>query len=267
MRILRTLVLTIAVAAAVLPFVWLLSTSLKGAEELFAYPPSVFPSVIVWENYPALWNAVPMATYLMNSFLVTGFSVAGTVFLCSLSGFALARYRFRHQQVILALIIAAMMVPKEVIILPLFTIVLKLGMADSLTGVVLPFLVDATGVFMMRQAFLSIPAEIEEAGVMDGASPFLLWWRVMMPMTRPMMATLAIFTFIASWGDFLWPLVVLRSPEQFTLQVGLSYLMGTFVDNFRYVAAGAVIAVIPVVIIFILMQRSFERGLFAGSGK
>jgi len=123
------------------------------------------------------------------------------------------------------------------------------------------------GIFMMRQAFLSVPKEIEEAGIIDGASPFRLWWNVMAPMTAPMMATLAIFTFIAAWGDFLWPLVVLKSPEHFTLQVGLSYLTGTFVDNFRYVAAGGVLAVIPVVIVFIFMQKYFERGLFSGSGK
>ncbi len=120
---------------------------------------------------------------------------------------------------------------------------------------------------MMRQAFLSIPKEIEEAAVMDGASPFTLWWNVMLPMTKPMMATLTIFTFIASWGDFLWPLVVLKSPEHFTLQVGLSYLIGTFVDNFRYVAAGGILSIIPVIVVFIFMQKYFERGLFSGSVK
>jgi putative chitobiose transport system permease protein len=267
MKMLRTSVLTVGVAAAVLPFLWLLSTSLKGAEEIFAYPPKFIPSVFVWGNYSGLWNAVPMASYFLNSVIVTSLSVAGTVLFCSLAGFALARYRFKYQQGILVMVIAAMMIPKEVIILPLYTIVLKTGFADSLTGVILPFLADAMGIFMMRQAFLSIPVEIEEAGVMDGASPLVLWWKVMVPMTRPMMATLSIFTFIASWGDFLWPMVVLKSPEHFTLQVGLSYLMGTFVDNFRFVAAGGVISILPVLIVFIFMQKYFERGLFAGSGK
>ena len=267
MRILRITVLTIGVAVSVLPFLWLLSTSLKGAEELFAFPPVLIPSVLVWENYSGLWNAVPMTAYFMNSVIVTAVSVTGTLLFCSMAGFALARYRFKYRQVFLVMIIAAMMIPKEVIILPLFTMVLKLGLADSLAGVILPFIVDAMGIFMMRQAFLSIPAEIEEAAIMDGASPFGLWWRVMVPMTKPMMATLAIFTFIAQWGDFLWPLVVLKSPEQFTLQVGLSYLTGTFVDNFRYVAAGGIISIIPVVIVFMVMQRYFERGLFSGSGK
>jgi putative chitobiose transport system permease protein len=267
MKFLRAFILAVFTAAAVLPFLWLLSTSLKGAEEIFAYPPDLFPSVIVWENYSGLWNAVPMTSYLFNSLIVTLISVSGTVLLSSLAGFALARYRFKFRTPVLVMIIAAMMIPKEVIILPLFTIVLKMGMADSLAGVILTFLADAMGIFMMRQAFLAIPAEIEEAGVMDGASPFTLWWKVMVPMTKPMMATLAIFTFIASWGDFLWPLVVLKSPEHFTLQVGLSYLTGTFVDNFRYVAAGGIISIIPVVIVFMVMQKYFERGLFAGSGK
>ena len=120
---------------------------------------------------------------------------------------------------------------------------------------------------MMRQAFLAIPKEIEEAAVIDGASPLRLWWNVMVPMTRPTIATLVIFTFIGTWGDFLWPLVVLKSPEHFTLQVGLSYMTGTFVDNYRYVAAGAVLAVLPVLAVFLFMQKYFERGLFAGTGK
>ncbi len=165
------------------------------------------------------------------------------------------------------LIVASLLIPKEVIILPLYTIILKIHLSDNLAGVVLPFIVDGMSIFMMRQAFLSIPKEIEEAGIMDGASPFVLWWKVMLPMTKPMMATLTIFTFIASWGDFLWPLVVLKSPEHFTLQVGLSYLIGTFVDNFRFVAAGGILSIIPVIIVFILMQKYFERGLFAGSGR
>jgi putative chitobiose transport system permease protein len=267
MRILRSIIVTLGAAAAVAPFLWLFSTSLKGAEELFAYPPVFFPSTIVWENYSGVWNAVPLATYFLNTIIITLVSVTLNVLLSSLAGFALARQRFKYREPIFYLIVASLLIPKEVIILPLFTIVLKLQMADSLAGVILPFVVDGMGIFMMRQAFLSIPNEIEEAAVMDGASPFRLWWSVMLPMTKPMMATLTIVSFIACWGDFLWPLVVLKSPEHFTLQVGLSYLSGTFVDNFRFVAAGGILSIIPVIVVFIAMQKYFERGLMSGSGK
>ena len=267
MKYIRYCILFVGVVIAVTPFLWLLSTSLKGAEELFAFPPTIIPSVIVWENYSGLWNAVPLGIYFINTIIITTVSVVCNVLLSSLAGFALARQQFKYKQQIFYLIVASMLIPKEVIILPLYTIVLKIHLADTLAGVIIPFIVDGMSIFMMRQAFLSIPKEIEEAGIMDGASPFVLWWRVMLPMTKPMMATLTIFTFIASWGDFLWPLVVLKSPEHFTLQVGLSYLIGTFVDNFRYVAAGGILSIIPVIIVFIFMQKYFERGLFSGSGK
>jgi putative chitobiose transport system permease protein len=252
---------------AIFPFVWLVSTSLKGAEEIFSFPPTFIPETIVWENYSGVWNAIPFALYLFNSVLVAVLSVGLNVILASLAGFSLARYTFKYKQLLFVAVLATMMVPKEIIMIPLFTTILKLHLADSLLGVVLPFAVEGMGIFLMRQAFLGIPKEIEEAGIMDGASPLRMWWNIMLPMTKPALATLSIFTFIGSWGDFLWPLIVLKSPEHFTVQVGLSYMLGTFVDNYRYVAAGAVLAVIPVVVVFIFMQRHFERGLFAGSEK
>ncbi|NUN71164.1 MAG: carbohydrate ABC transporter permease [Bacteroidetes bacterium] len=267
MRYLRTAVLLTAASAALMPFLWLLSTSFKGAEELFAYPPTLVPETFVWENYSGVWDAVPLAAYFLNSVIIAVVSVTANVLLASLGGFALARLRFRFRTASFVLVIAAVIIPKEVLILPLYTIVLRLHLADSLAGVLLPFLVDGMSIFLMRQAFLAIPKDVEEAGIMDGASALRLWWNVMLPMTRPAMATVAVVTFIASWGDFLWPLVVLRSPEQYTVQVGLSYLTGTFVDNFRYVAAGSILSIIPVLLVFILLQRHFERGILSGSGK
>jgi len=263
----RWTIIILAAVISMFPFVWLVSTSLKGAEEIFSFPPTFIPGTIVWENYSGVWNAIPFALYLFNSGIVAVLSVGMNVILASLAGFALARYRFRHKQLLFLIVLATMMVPKEIIMIPLFTTILKMHLSDSLLGVVLPFAVEGMGIFLMRQAFLGIPKEIEEAGIMDGASPLRLWWSVMLPMTKPALATLAIFTFIGSWGDFLWPLIVLKSPEHFTVQVGLSYMLGTFVDNYRYVAAGAVLAVVPVLIVFIFMQRHFERGLFAGSEK
>ena len=266
-RIASFTLLTIAAGVALFPFLWLLSTSFKGAEELFAFPPKLIPDHFIWENYSGVWNAVPFSAYTVNSVIVAVASIVFNVLFCSLAGFALARWQFRYRELFFVLVLGAMMIPKEVIIIPLYTTVLKMKMADTLAGVILPFAVEGFGIFMMRQAFLAIPKEIEEAAVIDGASPLRLWWNVMVPMTRPTIATLVIFTFIGTWGDFLWPLIVLKSPEHFTLQVGLSYMTGTFVDNYRYVAAGAVLAVLPVLAVFLFMQKYFERGLFAGTGK
>jgi putative chitobiose transport system permease protein len=266
-RLALTITLAIFCVIAVGPFLWLLSTSFKGSEELFAFPPTIVPRTFNFENYSGVWNAVPFSTYLVNSIIVVLASIVLNVGFGSLAGFALARYNFRGRATLFLLVLAAMMIPKEVIIIPLYTTVLKMHLADTLAGVVLPFAVEGFGIFMMRQAFLAIPKEIEEAGVMDGASPLRLWWNVMLPMTKPSLAALTIFTSIGTWGDFLWPLVVLKSQEHYTLQVGLSYMIGAFADNYRYVAAGAVLAVVPVIVVFVAMQKYFEKGLFAGAGK
>ncbi|MBM4162280.1 MAG: carbohydrate ABC transporter permease [Ignavibacteria bacterium] len=266
-RAIIILTLSLAAAVAIGPFVWLISTSLKGSEELFAFPPTLIPHDLALENYTGVWNAVPFQTYLFNSVIVVLGTLVFNLTFCSLAGFALARYEFRGRAFVFLLVLAGIMIPKEVIIIPLYANVLKMQLADTLAGVVLPFAVDALGIFMMRQAFMAIPREIEEAATVDGVSPLRLWWNVMLPMTRPTLAALAIFTFIGTWGDFLWPLVVLKSREHFTLQVGLSYLIGAFSDNYRYVAAGAVLAAIPVLLVFLGMQKYFERGIFAGATK
>lgn len=261
-----TFLITAAVAAAV-PFLWLLSTSFKGAEELFSYPPKLIPENFVFENYTGVWNAVPFEFYLLNSIIVTVVTVLINVIVSSLAGFALARFNFKGKSVFFLLVLAAMLIPKELILIPVYTTVLKMQLADTLAGVILPFAVEGFAVFLMRQAFIAIPKEVEEAALMDGCSYFTLWWKIMMPMVKPSLAVLAVFTFIGTWGDFLWPLVVLKSQDNYTLQVGLSYMMGTFVNNYRYVAAGAVLAVIPVVLMFIFSQKYFESGILAGSGK
>ena len=160
-----------------------------------------------------------------------------------------------------------MMIPKELIIIPLYTTILKLSWSDTLIGVILPFAVEGLAIFMMRQAFVSIPKELEEAALVDGCSVFKLWWKVMLPMTKPTIAVIAVFTFIGTWGDFLWPLIVLKSQENYTVQVGLSYMTGTFVNNYKFIAAGAVLAVIPLIIVFIFTQKYFEKGMLSGSGK
>lgn len=265
--VLKYLFLFIAAAVSVGPFLWLLSTSFKGAEELFSYPPVLIPEKFVFENYSGVWNAVPFEFYFLNSLIVVIITVLMNVIISSLAGYSLARFNFKGRSFLFILVIAAMLIPKELILIPVYTTVLNIGLADTLAGVILPFAVEGFAIFLMRQAFISIPREIEEAAVMDGCSYFKLWWKVMMPMVKPTLAVLAIFTFIGTWGDFLWPLVVLKSQENYTLQVGLSYMMGTFVNNYRYVAAGAVLAVIPVLLLFIFSQKYFEKGIFAGSGK
>ena len=151
--------------------------------------------------------------------------------------------------------------------IPLYTLVLKMGLVNSLAGVVLPFAVNAFGIFLMRQFYLGIPKELEDAAVVDGASPLRIWWHVLVPLSRPAIATLAVFTFVGAWSSFLWPLVVLQDREVYTLPVALASLTGAFSANFRYVAAGAVIAVVPVLLVYLVAQRAFVRGLMGGAVK
>lgn len=266
-NIFRYLFLFFFAVIAIFPFLWLLSTSLKSSGEIFAFPPNLIPDSLNLENYTGAWNSVPFGRYFINSSLIVAITVLLNLFISSLAGYGLARFTFRGKGFIFLLIIASLMIPKEIIIIPLYISVLKMNLADTLTGVILPFAVEGFAVYMMRQAFLSIPKEIEEAAIMDGCGFLKIWWSVMLPMTKPTLATLGLFTFIGTWGDFLWPLIVLKSPENYTLQVGLSYMIGTFVNNYRFVAAGSVIAMIPVILVFLISQKHFQRGLFMGSGK
>lgn len=252
---------------AVFPFLWLLSTSFKGAEEVFLFPPKLFPSKINTDNYIGIVNAIPLWRYFFNTLFVVISTVAVNVLIASLTGFALARFNFKFKNIFFLIILAAMLVPKEIIVIPLYRTVLTLGLVDTLFGVILPFAVEGFAIFMMRQAFLSIPKDIEEAAIIDGVNLFNLWFKVLLPITKPTLATLVIFTFIGTWGDFIWPLIILKSSENFTLQVGLSYMLGTFVNNYRYVAAGSVIALIPVIVVFFSMQKFFIKGIITGSGK
>ncbi|QOJ30151.1 MAG: carbohydrate ABC transporter permease [Ignavibacteriales bacterium] len=252
---------------AVLPFLWLISTSLRSAEEIFRYPPSFLPDAFHWNNYTEVFDAIPFVLYFFNSVIVAVAAVVLNLLLASLAGFALARLQFKGKSFFFLMVLGAMMIPKEITVIPLYTVVLRMGLADTLAGVIIPFAVEGLAVFMMRQAFLAIPKEIEEAAIIEGCSPLMLWWRVMMPMTRPVLATLAIFTFIGTWGDFLWPLIVLRDSDSYTLQIGLNSMLGTFVNNYRLVAAGSVLALIPVIAVFMITQKYFERGILSGAGK
>lgn len=255
-------------ALTVGPFLWLLVTALKGgAENIFAYPPSLWPAQPTLDNFRQVWEAVPFGRYFFNSVLVAGVSVALNLVIASLAAFPLARMRFRGREPFFVVILATMMIPLPVIMIPLFILSQHLGLLDSYAGLILPTAVSAFGIFLMRQAFLAIPREIEEAAVIDGASPWQVFWQVMLPLTKPSLATLAIFVFVGSWGDFLWPLIVLKDPDLYTLPVGISYLAGTFSANWRLIAAGSVLSIIPIVAVFIGLQRFFIGGQTAGAVK
>ncbi len=256
------------------PFLWLISTALKGIDEnIFQYPPVFIPQHITFDNFTGVWKQIPFLLYFFNSMIVAGFTVILNLIFSSLAAYPLARMDFKGKNIIFYLILATIMIPFQAIMLPVYLIILKLHLVDSYgfvsgyLGLILPFAVNAFGIFLMRQAFLSVPKEMEEAAFIDGCSVFNIWLKILLPMTSPSLAVLAIFTFIGSWGEFLWPSIVLTHKSLYTLPVGVNDLQGMFSANWRYIAAGSIISVIPIIIFFILMQRYFISGQNEGAVK
>ena len=268
------LTLIIVSLLSIFPFLWLMSTAMKGSSEnIFQYPPVFFPEHPTWENFKGVWNQIPFMLYFLNSMIVAGFTVILNLILSALAAYPLARMEFKGKKTIFYATLATIMIPFQAIMLPVYLIVLKLNMVDSVNsfmgylGLILPFAVNAFGIFLMRQAFLAIPKEMEEAAFIDGCNVFQIWWKVLLPMVKPTLAVLAIFTFIGSWGEFLWPSIVLTKKALYTLPVGVNDLQGMFSANWRFIAAGSIIATIPIIVFFIAMQRYFISGENDGAVK
>lgn len=273
-RIFTYFLLVIISLISILPFLWLISTAFKGADEnIFSYPPQFIPQHFTLENFAIVWQKIPFIKYLINSVVISTFTVIINLVCSSLAGYALARMSFKGRDFIFYCILSTIMIPFQVIMIPVYIIVLKLNLVDSVSpiagyaGLILPFCVNAFGIFLMRQAFIGIPKELEEAAIMDGCNYFNIWLRIMLPLVRPALATLAIFTFVGIWGEFLWPSIVLTDPNMYTLPVGLNDLQGAFSSNWRYIAAGTIITMIPIIIFFLLLQKQFLKGSTEGSVK
>jgi len=259
---------------ALFPFLWLISTSLKGGgENIFAYPPKFIPTDFTFENYTGVWGKVDFIRYFVNSAIVAGFTVILNLIFSSLAAYPLARMEFKGKKVAFFAILATIMIPFQAIMLPVYLIILKLNLTDTngvingYLGLILPFAVSAFGIFLMRQAFLTIPRELEEAAVVDGCNAFQIFYKVLLPMVKPTLAILAIFTFIGSWSEFLWPSIALTDEKMFTLPVGINNLQGIFSANWRYIAAGSIISIIPIIIFFLSMQKYFVSGQNDGAIK
>ena len=259
---------------SIFPFIWLISTSLKGVNEnIFAYPPVIIPTDFTWENYIGVWHKVDFMAYFWNSMIVAGATVLLNLILSSLAAYPLARMNFAGKKITFFAILATIMVPFQAIMLPVYLITIKLNMMDTVNnlmgyiGLVMPFAVSAFGIFLMRQAFMTIPKEMEEAAIVDGCNVFQVFWRVILPMVKPSLAVLAIFTFIGSWGEFLWPSIVLTKESMYTLPVGVNNLQGMFSSNWRFIAAGSILSTVPILIFFLAMQRYFISGENDGAVK
>ena len=222
--------------------------------------PFTFPATT--QNYYAVWNDIQIPRYFGNSLIVALATVALNLITCSLAAYPLAKMRFKGRSLIFTLILGTLVFPPQLLMIPLYVMAVNtFQFRDTLQSLVLPFATSAFGIFLLRQIYQSLPDELLEAAKLDGASEFGIWWRILLPLIRPGLATLAIITFVNSWNDFLWPLLMLSNRELFTLPVGLAFLRGFFSGNIRSVAAGIMIATIPMVVFFMIFQRHFIRGL------
>ncbi|GHF41927.1 carbohydrate ABC transporter permease [Streptomyces griseosporeus] len=264
----RYLLLLGVLALTVGPFLWQLSTSLKGpTEDIFSSPPTFLPEHPTLHNYERVAETIPVWDYALNSLKVAAANVVTNCVGSALAGYALARLRYRGRRAATLAFVLAMLVPVEGIVIAQFTTMRELGLNNTLVGVVLPGSVAAMNVLLMRNAFLNLPYEIEEAAFVDGANVWQRFWRIALPSVRGTLAVVAIFAFMGAWDDFLWPLIVLSDPSKFTLTIGLNYLHGTFANDERLVAAGTVIAVAPLIVLFACLQRYFFRGVGEGAVK
>lgn len=250
------LILILIAMAMLFPLLWLLGTSFKSAgEDIFSFPPTFIPEQFTLENFISVWQNYPFETYLLNSIIVAVLTVSFNLLFCSLAAYPLARLDFRGKKIIFILIVATIMIPFQIVMIPLYIFTVNFGLRNSYLGVILPNLASAFGIFLLKQAFEGVPKELEEASRIDGCTELGIWWHIMLPAIRPATVTLAIFVFIGAWSDFLWPLIVLDRPSYYTLPLGVATLASSLDLNWRLIAAGSIISIAPVMLLFLLLQK------------
>lgn len=255
-------VLAVGLVLVVGPFFWMLTSSFKPEAEARAVPPTFWPETITTENYSELFTRLDFPTYFFNSAVVALAVTLGNLVFCSMLGYALAKLEFPGKRVLFVLVLATLMVPGVVTFVPLFVLTTNIGLANSLPGMILPFLAGPFGVFLMRQYVLGLPDELIQAARVDGAGELTIFARVIMPLCGPALATLGVLTFLTSWNNFLWPLVVATSEDKYTLPVALAlYSVGQNATQYGLLLAGSVVVVIPVLVVFLVLQRFIMQGI------
>ena len=257
------LILISVAIVTIFPFVWILFTSFKGPNDpIVSMPPQLIPRDPTFANYIRVWNQLPVWRFYLNSiFAAFSIVVLNTLF-AALAAYPLAKMQFRGRDAIFYALLATFIVPPVLTSIPSFVLAVKVfHFYDKLPSVIFPYLATVVNIFLLRQAFKSIPDDLIDAGRIDGASELRIWWSILLPIIRPSLATVAIITFVEQWNNFFWPSLMLHTDEQMTLQVGLVALQGAFLNDARGIAAGVVMTVVPMIIFFVSLQRQFIRGL------
>jgi putative chitobiose transport system permease protein len=237
----------------------MLSTSLKTPQNV--YNMSIIPNSITFENYRGVWNFMSIPKYIMNTVIIAFFGVVSNLLLSALTAYPLAKFDFKGKNIIFYAMIATMILPNATGMIVNFITIKKLGLANTFAGVILPSAVTVFNVFLLRQAYITVPKGLDDAARIDGAGEFMIWWRIMLPSIKPALATVVILNFMAFWNSFIWPIIVLQDPSKYPLAAALSYLKGQFAYKFGYVAASTIISIIPIIIIFLAFQKYFIEGM------
>ena len=257
----RYLMLIAGAVLMVAPLVWMALASFKTLPEILRVPPTLLPQSLHLDNYRTVLGDTAFVRYFLNSVLVAGITVTSVLITSSMAGYAFAKFEFPGRRVLFVLVLATLMIPFQVRVIPLYVLASDLGLLDSYAGLVLPGLVDAFGIFLMRQYLQSIPSELIDAARVDGASELTIFVRIVLPLAKPALAALAIFSLVASWESFLWPLLVISSPEKYTLPLGLAQFSGRFVTRVDLQMAASALTILPMLIVFLIMQRRFIEGM------
>jgi ABC-type glycerol-3-phosphate transport system permease component len=261
-RVFAYVLLVAGAIVFVLPFLWMLTTSLKTARGVLTFPPQFFPTSFEWRNYVDGWTILPFSRYLLNTLLVTVLAVAGNLVSCVLPAYAFARLRARGRPIMFAAMLATMAIPAEVTLVPQFILFSELGMVNTYWPLILPaWFGSAFFIFMLRQFFLTIPRELDDAARIDGASDLRILWSILLPLSKPAVATVAVFAFIGSWNNLLGPLIYLRSQEKYTLAIGLNLFHGQYVTHYNQMMAVSILTLLPVIVLFFIAQKAFVRGI------
>lgn len=253
--------LSIAVVATIGPFIWMFLTSIKTYEEAIKIPPSIFPDVTQWINYKIVLEKFPFITLYFNTFIVVLGVVVGQIFVSSMAAFAFARLEFPYKKVLFVIVLSLLMIPGQIFLIPHYNIMIALKSTNTLRALIIPGLFNVFGVFLLRQFFMGIPKELDEAAKIDGCNYFQIYWKIIMPLAKPGLVALAIVTSLNTWKSLMWPIIVNRSMEKMTLSAGLAFLIGEHTTYYEQVMAGAVISVLPMIVIFIFFQKQIVEGI------
>lgn len=266
-NILTHVILIIGAIIMILPFLWMILTSIKTLTESVQIPPKILPDVMQWGNYPAVMKILPFASFYVNTILMMIGRVIGSVLFSAMAAYACARLNFPGKNIFFGLVLFQMMIPSQIFIVPQFLIVQKLGLLNTVSALVLPGIVSAFGTFLLRQFFMGLPKDLEEAARLDGCTIWQTFYKIMLPLSRSGLIALAIFTSLFAFKDLMWPLIVNMSTDKMTLSSGLASLQGQFSTNYPQLMAGSLLAIWPMLLIFIIFQKRFIEGIATSGGK